>query len=76
MEDNREAGEAVHNFLENVKAEFGFLSGLEFECAVACADCNSQGINAGAGYKFLNLPGVGVRGLFYIYFIFNAGKLP
>ena len=74
MQYQREAGQQVGDFFEAGKIKFRFA--FKFICAVAGADCNSKGINAGAFYKFNSLVGVGVGCVFGVYFnsVFNTGK--
>ncbi|CDC62976.1 uncharacterized protein BN660_00108 [Clostridium sp. CAG:448] len=71
---DREAGQALGNLFQNVKAErrgnqyavgvAGALLGLELVSAVAGADGNCQGVHAGAGDEFLDLFGARVGGIF------------
>ena len=42
MQHDREAGQALGNFLENVKPELRLCSGLELIGAVARADCDCE----------------------------------
>ena len=63
MQHDGEAGQAVHDLLQDVKTQLGLLAGLELERAVAGADGDGQGIHAGAGDKILNLARIGIVGL-------------
>ena len=58
VKNNGESGKKLGNLFKNVETELGFLTGFEFICAVACADGNGKGINAGAAYEILNLFGL------------------
>ena len=62
MENYRESGKSSGNLFEDVKAELRLCAGLELVCAVAGADCDRKGVNAGLRNEFLNLFGTGVRG--------------
>ena len=82
-----EAGQAFGNFFEDVEAQrrrnedalfvARALFRFEFIRAVAGADSDSQGIDAGAGYEFFYFFRTGIRsfmsGDFYV--VFNAGEL-
>ena len=74
MQYQWEAGQQVGDFFKAGKVKFRFA--FKFICAVAGADSNSKGVNAGAFYKFNSLVGVGVGSVFGVYFncVFNTGK--
>ena len=77
MQHDREAGQAVGNLLQNVQTQLRLLAGLELVSAVAGADGNRQGVNAGAGHEILHLLGIGELSLVGLDadFILNAGEL-
>ena len=88
VENNREARDSLFDFGENVKAQFrrfknagfgvaGALFGREFECAVAGADSDSQGIATCLCDEFFNLFRFGVVGFVGVDadFVLNAREL-
>ena len=86
VQNDREAGEALGDFFEDVKAEgrgnedallvAGALSGGELVGAVAGADGDGEGVYAGLGNKLFNLIGTGVGSVFgaYVNRVFDAGQ--
>ena len=77
VQHDGEAGQAVADLLQDIKAQLGLLAGLELIGAVAGADGDGQGIHPGAGNKFLHLGGIGELGIGFadIDSVLNAGKL-
>ena len=73
MQNDREARQTLGNFLEYVETQrrrnedallvAGALLRGELVSAVGGADCDSQGVTAGAGYELLNLFRMGVGGI-------------
>ena len=73
MQHDREAGQTLGHFVQNVEAQWRghedalliarALRGGELVSAVAGADGDSQGVDARLGYEFLNLFGTGVGGI-------------
>ena len=63
MKDDGESGELLLDFLKDVDAELGILTGLKLICAVAGADSDSKGVNAGAADEIADLLGLGVGGI-------------
>lgn len=86
MQNDREARQTLGNFLEYVETQrrrnedallvAGALLRGELVSAVGGADCDSQGVTAGAGYELLNLFRMGVGGILSrnLYVILNAGQ--
>ena len=70
MQNDREARQALDALLEDIEAErrrnqdavfvAGALCGGELVCAVGGADCDRQGVTAGAGNELLDLFRAGV----------------
>ena len=87
VEYDREARQAFGNVFEDVEAErrryenavcvARALFRSEFECAVAGADSDSQGIDARAGYEFFDFFRTGVVSFFSrdVDIVFDAGQL-
>ena len=91
VQNYREAGKSLGDFLENIKAERGrnkdavgiscALLGRELICAVACADGDCERINACLCYKFLNLFGACICGILggllggKIMYLLSGGKV-
>ena len=77
VKNNREVGKNLADLLKNVKAKLGFLTGLEFVCAVACPDSDCKRVNACLCYKVINLAGMCVRCVLIrnINIILNACEL-
>ena len=42
MKNDGEAGKLLFDFFKDINSDFGVLTGLELECAVACADSDSK----------------------------------
>ena len=84
MQYDGEAGEFLHNGVENVESQRGrnqlavlvacALLGSELVGAVACADRDGEGVATGAGSEVDNLFGVGVGVVVRRNLILNAGK--
>ena len=86
VQNDREARQTLGNFLEYVETQrrrnedallvAGALLRGELVSAVGGADCDSQGVTAGAGYELLNLFRMGVGGILSrnLYVILNAGQ--
>ena len=86
VQNDREARQTLGNFLEYVETQrrrnedallvAGALLRGELVSAVGGADCDSQGVTAGAGYELLNLFRMGVGGILRgnLYVILNAGQ--
>ena len=86
MQHDREAGQTLGDFLQNVEAEgrrdedallvAGALLGLELVCAVAGADGDGQRVAAGLGDELLDFFGMGVGGLVCgdLHFVLDAGQ--
>ena len=74
MKYQREAGQHIGDFFKTGKIKFRFA--FEFISAVAGADSDSKGIDAGAFYKFNSLVRVGVSSVFGVYLngVFDTGK--
>ena len=74
MEYQGEAGQQVGDFFQTGKVQFGFA--FKFVGAVAGADGDGQGVNAGAFYEFYSLVRIGVGGVFGVDLdgIFYAGQ--
>lgn len=76
VKDDGESGELLLDFLKDVDAELGILTGLKLICAVAGADSDSKGVNAGAADEIADFLGLGVRGILVgdLNVILDAGK--
>ena len=60
--------------MQHVKAKLRVCAGFEFVCAMACADCDSQGVTACLFNKLRYFLRTGIRGIFsrYLYIVFHA----
>lgn len=76
VQNDREARQAVGNFLKDIKAQLRLLAGFELVSTVARADCNGKGVHACPCYKILYL--VRIRELcfvvFYLDVVLNASE--
>ena len=74
VKHDRESGKPSGYFLQNIKAKLRLLAGFEFVCAMACSDCDCQGINACPVHKILNLIRlcIGFGTMFHLNVILNA----
>ena len=76
VKNDGEAGQSLCHIFQNVKSQLRLGAGFELVCAVACTDGDSQGINAGAVYEFLNLFRSCIGGILCrnLNIIFDAGQ--
>jgi hypothetical protein len=76
VQHNRETGQTLFHFLQNVEAQLRLGAGLELVGAVAGADGNGQRVAAGLADKFLHVLGTGVGGILRLDIdgILNAGQ--
>ena len=74
MEDDRESGDALFDLLEDVEADAGIRAGFELVGAVAGADGDGEGVDAGAVQERLNFFRTGVGVLLGLDFVFDAGE--
>ena len=74
MQYQRELGQLLRNFRQNVKAQL-FIVRFTFVGAVAGSDCNRQGINAGVANELDNVFRVGIAGcVAECRFVFYPGQ--
>ena len=74
MQNDREAGQTIHNLFEDVKTKLRFLAGLELECTMAGTDSDCKRVNTGSLNEIFYLLRLSIRLMtsFYYYVIFDT----
>ena len=74
VEDDREAGDALFDFVEDVQTDLRIVAGLELVGAVGRADGDGQGVDASALHEFFDFFGLRVDVLRGFDVVFLAGE--
>ena len=77
VKNDRESRDLLLNLMQDIETKLRLCAGFELECAMACTNCDSQGVNASLAYELLNLFRLGVRRILcgYVYVVLDSGQL-
>ena len=78
VQNDREAGQSVADFFQDIQTKLGILTGLKFVSAVGRTDCDCKGVDTRLANEFLYF----VRGRelrvsrVYVYVVFSPCRIP